>query len=80
MQIIVLVVLGAVFFLAALLVNHVPVIFDAGLSSAVFLGGSIPGAWVFVKLVLWVVRRSGQHALLSVSITTIAALFLDGWR
>ncbi len=44
-HVMILIILGAVFwFLAAMLVRHVPGIFDAGWWSVVLLVGSLPGA------------------------------------
>jgi hypothetical protein len=78
-HVITLIILGAVFwFLAAMPVRYVPSIFDAGWWSVVLLVGSLPGAWAFIKLVLWIVRLPDQRSLMAISIATITALFLDG--
>ena len=80
-QVIILIILGGVFwFLAAMLVSYVPAIFDAGWWSAVLLVGSLLGAWAFIKLVLWIVRLPDHRSLMAVSIATITALFSTDWQ
>lgn len=74
-----LVAIGAFFwFLAALVIHYVPVLFSGGVQTLLLFLGVIPTAWGFNRMVARLVKLKTDELLFGLTVVCVTGLVLDG--
>ena len=78
-QTFIMVTIGAVFWFAAAVVIHIaPWLFQNDAFTLGLFAATIPLAWAFIRMAIWLARLQPQHVLPATAVTVTTGALLDG--